>query len=100
MTYQNLPENSAAMMQHRGRLETVTPNRLSEKYREQMMGLEGSDGSGEFKRSASARLHRNKKNYPEMINQSVDQQQQQHGMEDSRKKEQVNKKNDIPTPGH
>lgn len=63
-----------------------------------MLGLDNSDGggSGEFKRSASARLHRNKKNYPEMLNQSEQQQQHQHhGLEDSKKKEQVRDESSV-----
>eukprot|EP00094_Tigriopus_californicus_P005665 TCALIF_05460-PA protein Name:"Similar to PLEKHA5 Pleckstrin homology domain-containing family A member 5 (Homo sapiens)" AED:0.06 eAED:0.06 QI:44/1/0.71/1/0.83/1/7/0/1094 len=82
-TYQNLPDNSAIVTrqypQYQARLETVTPNRLSEQYH----GSNGSDyGTGEFRRSASARLHRNKKNYPEMLNNS------DLGPEDNKKKEQ------------
>ena len=90
--YQNLPENAAAAKQHwqqqqqQRRLETVTPNRLSETNN----GLNHSDtGSmGEFRRTASARLHRNKKNYPaDIFNSSGD-----NSAEDSKKKEQVRKR--------
>ncbi len=65
----------------RHRLETQTPNRMN-------LGNNNDDSdsiAGEFRRSASARLHRNKRNYPsDLFNNSA--------MDDeSRKKEQVRK---------
>ncbi len=75
--YQNLPENSAAVLlmqrhqqhQQQIRLETQTPNRLGMMYGGGGVGAllddEDADGSpSSFRRSASARLHRNKRNYP------------------------------------
>ena len=66
----------------------VTPNRLSELQYQHGSTNTSDSGSnnGEFKRSASARLHRNKKNYPDMFHNQSD----LGGMHDeSRKKEQV-----------
>ncbi len=73
--YQNLAENGIAQQRPQQRLETVTPNRLGEHHY--------NHDSGEFKRSASARLHRNKRNNPDAFNQTGE------GMDDTRKKEQV-----------
>merc|ERR1719264_1595477 len=57
----NQHHNNNNVMMGRQRLETVTPNRLvgsSDHW------WEDDAATGEFRRSASARLHRNKKNYP------------------------------------
>jgi hypothetical protein len=74
--YQNLPDNAVVRHMNNGggkqRLVTVTPNRLSERDG----GSRDDAATGEFRRSASARLHRNKKNYPaealEMVEASAD----------------------------
>lgn len=84
-TYQNLPENSFYQKQ---RLETVTPNRFGDRIKHNL-GHTSNDNSsdmtsGEFQRSASARLHRsNRKQFQHLCNQ------QEGGNDDSRKKEQV-----------
>merc|ERR1719245_2094866 len=60
MNNQQSSNNNNPVMMGRQRLETVTPNRLvGSDHR-----WEDDAATGEFRRSASARLHRNKKNYP------------------------------------
>ena len=57
-TYQNIVVPDPSF--YNQRLETVTPNRFNLNN-----NASAEDNNGEFKRSASARLHRNKKSYPE-----------------------------------
>ena len=71
-TYQNLPSNSRAYSDPRpqayGRLESVTPNpRTSERFDSD----NSRDSNGEFRRSASARLPRNKNRGAEPLNNTM-----------------------------
>jgi hypothetical protein len=62
----------------------VTPNRLVSDYAEEQHRLNLADESGgEFRRSSSARLHRNKRNHSEIFEHL------HFGQEDNRRKEQV-----------
>ena len=66
------------------RLETVTPNRLASEFGNDGHRSSMADESGsEFRRSSSARLHRNKRNHSDIFDQI------QFGQEESRRKEQV-----------
>jgi hypothetical protein len=79
--FQNVPVSSRGPTH---RLESVTPNRLVSDYGDDTARLAGTDDSaGEFRRSSSARLHRNKRNHSDLFEQI------QFGQEESRRKEQV-----------
>ena len=73
-------------MAHAAPAEPVTPNRVGS----------GAAENGEFRRTASARLHRNKRNYPEMCPTGSPAGDQ--GQEDTKKKEQVRITMFLSTP--
>ena len=66
--YQNIPPNSKALSDPRPvsscRLETATPNRLSEKFDSDR----SNESQGDFRRSASARLPKHKTRATDYLN--------------------------------
>ena len=82
--FQNVPVSSRGPMP---RLESVTPNRLTSDYGlDEGRHAHGLDENGglEFRRSSSARLHRNKRNHSDLFEQL-----HQFGQDETRRKEQV-----------